>query len=482
MAYSFTTQGAIPKTPTISPSVGGSSTPAAKALSGAQGLPGLSGAPVSSGFNVQTHQQNPIDYSKLSVAPASPGILKSQTVNHPDGTSIVHQYDTATPQKTATSTSTSGLVNKNQDFQTNTGNALQGTPQANPTPTFSGMLGTVAQQGSQPSAIQQYSQDIAKKSAETYNMLNEQLAQSRNNQAGAEVQNRLNPIPIGDQTGREAVIRNQYLAEQNSLASRAQGATNLYGPSVSAAATAQGQQYGAANNAASLASPVQVPYSNQVISPVTGQSIGGGGTGQLPQQAQDFVNSLAQQVKDGRMTREDAESRLSAYGQPGLQGLNAALGSSFNTNASNASAATTATGQQIAAAIVPARQALDALQGAFDALPGIQKTSIPILNQFSQNAAMTAGPGRAQASAFQAALQEARSRIDAALVGSIGVNAAAAQASALLPDNMVPSEIPNKIAAAKMYLENQLASYTQSGQQGNPNVAGGMNSGGIYAW
>lgn len=59
--------------------------------------------------------------------------------------------------------------------------------------------------------------------------LNTQIEQSKTNQANAEAENRLNPIPIGDQTGREAVIRNQYLAQQGALASQFQGQSSLYG-------------------------------------------------------------------------------------------------------------------------------------------------------------------------------------------------------------------------------------------------------------
>lgn len=216
---------------------------------------------------------------------------------------------------------------------------------------------------------------------------------------------------------------------------------------------------------ATAVAPVQVPYSNQYIDPTTGQPIGGGSAGQLPPDAQNIVNTYAQQVQSGAMTRADAESRLAPYGIAGTNALATALGSNFNTNASNASGATTAIGQQLQAAIPAANQALDALQTAFTNLPSLQQTGLPLLNQITQGTAMLSGMGRDQASAFQGALQEARSRIDAALAGAIGVNAATEQAKALLPDNMVPSELPQKIAAAKQYLQNQLASYTTSGNQ-----------------
>lgn len=301
------------------------------------------------------------------------------------------------------------------------------------------------------------------------------LRSSINNETSDLNNNRLNPIPIGDQTGRDANIQANYQAQQAKLSSAVGNETNLAG----VGNTSQGQGITGLISAGQLSTPSNqyiTPGYNQQIIGADGKPVGGGNANTLPADAQNFVSDLAKQVQSGQMTRADAESRLSAYGQPGLESLNTALGSGFNTNASNASAATTATGQQIAAAIPPANQALDALQTAFNNLPGVQSTNIPILNQFTQNAAMLSGVGRDQASAFQGALKEARSRIDGALAGVIGVDAASAQAAALLPDNMVPSEIPQKIAAAKQYLQNQLQSYAGSGQQGNQSSNGNSNS------
>lgn len=303
------------------------------------------------------------------------------------------------------------------------------------------------------------------------------LQDSQMAEAEALSQNSQNPIPLEFQQGRDRVLKDQYLQQQTALSNTlnsnvtAQGQRlGLLSNTLGNATTQQGVQQSALTSAAGLVSPTLGGYNQQPFYPSTGQfGAGQGGTNalsQLPPQAQTAVNSYAEQVRNGSMTRQDAESRLSAYGVGGTNALNEVLGQGFNTNASNASAGTTAVGQQIQAALPPANQALDALQTAFSNLPGIQSTSIPYINGFMQNLAMNSGIGRDQASAFQGALNEARSRIDAALVGAIGVNAAAAQSHALLPDNMIPSEIPQKIAAAKQYLQNQVTSYTQSGQQG----------------
>lgn len=348
----------------------------------------------------------------------------------------------------------------------------QNASQNNP-PTYSGLIQQAATVASGPSA------DYQKQQAEA-NAYNEALKQSRVNEAHGLAFNAMNPIPLEFQQGRARILQDQYAQEQAALGSAFQGASTLQG----AANTQQGLQQTGLLGAAAAAAPQQVGYNTQYINPQTGQPVNGGGSaGSLPQAAQDFVTSLAQQIQQGKMTRADAESRLSTYGVPGLQALNTALGSGFNTNASNASAATTAIGQQVQAAIPQANQALDSLQSAFNGLSSLQQggipglnVNVPILGQLAQSASMKFGPGRDAASAFQGALQEARSRIDAALVGSIGVNAAALQASALLPNNMVPSEIPGKIAAAKYYLQNQLAGYTQSGQQQSPSTPQNANS------
>ena len=87
------------------------------------------------------------------------------------------------------------------------------------------------------------------------------------------------------------------------------------------------------------ATPTQVGYDMQYVNPITGQLVGGGSVGTLPQTALDIVNTYAQQVQNGQMTRADAESKLSAYGVAGTNALSQALGSGFNTVTSDANAA-----------------------------------------------------------------------------------------------------------------------------------------------
>lgn len=455
MATSFSSSGATPTIPlptSLPPSTVGSS-PFAKALNNA-------GASVNSSGNFTMPSPPPIP------TPSTP--VKKTTVNNVDGSSHVTEYHAPTQ----------GLLDPSD------------TPITGNTKTPSGAIVDATSGGliSPPTQLPPLQQ------AQT-GLLNTAQGNTALGQAGNAITKKyeglINPIlrgTIGQETGDRTTGTTPVGEGNAAVAAQAggaliQGLTNQEQQELTGtgqALTGQAQQASALNAAGTLSTPsnefMQVPYSNQVLG-ADGRPINGGAMGQLPQQAQDFVNSLAQQVKSGQMIRKDAESELSTYGQAGLQALNTALGSDFNTNASNASAATTATGQQIQAAITPANQALDSLQTAFNGLSSLQQgnvpglnVNVPILGQLAQGASMQFGVGRDAASAFQGALQEARSRIDAALVGSIGVNAAAAQASALLPDNMVPSEIPQKIAAAKQYLLNQLTSYTGSGNQNNTNA------------
>lgn len=488
MPTSFSQKGATPQQP---PSVfgptSGSTTPVAKALSNASS-PSFNFAttPAAPQYNVQSNTQG-----QATATPAAPNFGAINSTPNAGllaafGNPAVKQISFHPPADTAQvsqagsqqNASTGGLVNPNASFQSNVGGAA-GTPIQQNQGSYPGFINQLNTQAANPSAATNLGLSTAGKTAQQIADIQGQLAESRKNEAQTLGDIRRNPIPLQFQQGQAGVTQTQYQQQQDALAQEISGLSNLYAPGLNAAVTGQQQQIGAANYGASATAPQLGQSGQQYYFPLQPGTSGGVS---LPPQAQDYVNSLAQQVRNGQMTRGDAESRLQTYGVAGLQALNTALGSGFNTNASNASAATTATGQQIQAAIVPANQALDALQTAYNSLSGLQQgnvlvANVPLVSQIAQNASMALGPGRDTASAFQGALQEARSRIDAALVGSIGVNAAAAQASALLPDNMLPSEIPQKIAAAKYYLQNQLASYSGSGQQPTQNLGNGMSSG-----
>lgn len=255
----------------------------------------------------------------------------------------------------------------------------------------------------------------------------------------------------------------------------------------------QNAQTTALNAAGNLAQPVQVPYNNQYINPLTGQSVAGGamtgGTSalsQLPQNAQEAVNSYAQQVKSGLMTRSDAESRLGSYGIAGTNALNEVLGAGFNTITANATAGAAGTNVEkagnINAAITSANLILgnestngksnsDTLSGAFDNLGQLQHTGSswigPLINQISNGTTIGQGPTQN----YARLLAEARARVNVVLnsANNLGVNTSGVAAENVLPDNMTRSGLDTAIQTIKS-LESQVTK-----AYGNPSNANTQN-------
>lgn len=304
----------------------------------------------------------------------------------------------------------------------------------------------------------------AQKQAQEYNA---QLNQSRQQQAQALAGNASNPIPLEFQQGRAQIMNTQYGQQQAALGSAFQGASTLLG----AANTQQGLQQQGLGAAAGLAAPIQAPYSNQVLNPLTGQPLGGGGGNggsalqSLPAQAQQAIASYAEQVRNGSMTRGDAEARLGAYGVVGTNALNEMLGNNFNTNASNASAGTTAQGQQLQTASASAKAALNTLQQLFNALPGVQTGGIPWTNSIANWIQGQLGQG--QLSAYNNALHDARAQLQGVLTASGAATPTGAQdmAQVLLPDNMTPQQLQQNMSTITQLMDQKVQSFTQSGQQ-----------------
>lgn len=146
---------------------------------------------------------------------------------------------------------------------------------------------------------------------EAYNKaqaLNKQLSESRQNQAVAEGQQRLAPIPIGDATGRQQATRNQYLQQQSALSSELQGESNLAGIGTSQ----QGLQQSALSSAGGLTQPQNI--FGTLTDPTTGLPV----NPQQGAQIQSTVTNLAQNVTSGKMSYQDALSQLGSYG-PNVQ-------------------------------------------------------------------------------------------------------------------------------------------------------------------
>jgi hypothetical protein len=132
-------------------------------------------------------------------------------------------------------------------------------------PTFPGLI----QQQSQFDPFANPSVAAAYKKAQD---IQAQIESSKQNEANDVANNRLNPIPIGDQTGREAVIQNQYLAQQNALSSQAAAQAGIYG----AGFTGTGQQLTGLNAAAANSAPQLGAVGTQgYYNPLTGQPSSG---------------------------------------------------------------------------------------------------------------------------------------------------------------------------------------------------------------
>lgn len=338
-------------------------------------------------------------------------------------------------------------------------------------PDFTGLIGGATQVAQGNEAIGQKATDIA----EQYGKQIADVGGKGANYEAGQITTGTSPVA----SGNAAITAQTTAAQQQALATGEEAALQGNAQQL----VAQQQEQNGLNTTAELVQPSTASYGQTVFDPLT-QSFKSNGSGNLDPQT--LANQLAPLVASGQMTIDAANAQMTGgvAGTTALRQAILAANPNFNFNLSSASGATQQQGQQISAAIPPANQALDALQTSFNNLSGLQQGNIPIignvplLSQLIQGASMNFGPGRDAASAYQGALNEARSRIDGALAGVIGVDAASKQATALLPDNMLPSEIPQKIAAAKQYLQNQLNSYTGSGQQNN---SGGSSNGSVSA-
>jgi hypothetical protein len=292
--------------------------------------------------------------------------------------------------------------------------------------------------------------------------------------------------------GNAAVIAQTQAAQQQAVAQGAQAAMTgidkelaARGAETAGLTSAAGAGQSALGTATPAAAPVQVPYSNQLLDPRTGQTVGGGAQGQS---LQDAVALQVQKIRSGAVGYNDGASALSAYGQAGVNALQQALGSGFDINASNANAAAKAAalgqnvsqGTQAARMTISAKQALDALQTAYDRLGALQTGSVPgvgnvpLLSQFEQFASMKTGLGREATSGFITALNEARAQVRGVL-GAAGINPTDAGdiVDTLLPSGMKPQEVKDKIAAAKAYLDNRVAALSSTGNIPQYNTSGG---------
>lgn len=404
-----------------------------------------------------------VNPQKLPVATAQPYVSSSTNNGLNLGNAL-------TPQQMA-SQNTTGTGAGSIDPTLNQNQQQNGLPQnqssaqtqqysaSNP-PTYSGLVGQLANTSSQPSAgfMGQISEA---------NKYNELMKKSRFDQAQSIANIEGSPHTMNFAQGAENVIRNQYLAEQNALGSAFQGASNL----ASAENTQQGLQQSGLSSAAGLAAPQLAGYNQQAFNPLTQKFAGGGSLN-------DAVSGIAAKVKNGTMTYADAQSALSGYGQGGTNALQQALGSDFNVAQSNSLA-----GQQgtIKPAYDYAKVALGNLQTAVQGLNTTQNTNIPIINSITQGLSSTFGVGSEAVQNYKAAIAEARSAIQKVLASVQGGTPTdyVGQSNALLPDNATPNQISAAVNTLDTLGAAKVGIYGNPGISGNTSGAQSSSTGGI---
>lgn len=139
--------------------------------------------------------------------------------------------------------------------------------------------------------------------------LNKALAESKRNEARGTSTLLRQAIPLGDQEGQARVLQDQYLKQQQALGEEFSGQSSLFG----AGFTGTQQQLSGLGTVAGLA-PEATRY----------ETFGGGGLA-----PQNVANQLAQQVRSGQMSPDQAIQQInSLYGGAGATFLNNALSGS----------------------------------------------------------------------------------------------------------------------------------------------------------
>lgn len=393
--------------------------------------------------------------------------VTSHSVTDSQGNTTTQKYDTTA--NTTAETSNVPLIPPSTNFTTPSGatvdasgNLLSKAPVSALSSATSGLMNNAGAS----TAIGQSAADIGAKYGKQISDIGQQAAINEESVGGQGL------LPVA--MGRAQQIATTANSAQEALAAGESAALQGTGQQL----TANSNAASALNNAGALSTPsnqfLSTSYGNQVLDS-NGQPVGGGSSGTLPPTAQAFVNSLATQVQNGQMTRDEASSQLNAYGPVGLQALNTALGSGFNTNSSNASAGTTATGQQIKTAADSTNKALDTLSTSFYSLPAAQTGGIPLTNSIAQW--IGSNLGDAALTQYKTNLADARSQLIGVLNSSGGTPTGnEATANEYLPDNMTPAQFQQNVGTAttpgivRQLIDQKVTSFTGSGNQNNSNA------------
>jgi len=370
---------------------------------------------------------------------------------------------TVTPKKTTTTpTPFVAAPTYNISASPTTATQTTNTPQATNIPTTQTATSpTTSSQNSyinnlatttNPSTYQQVVNNLANFKNPVAEKANQKLLDFQNQYAGKVAGISSAPIGLDFQQGQKQVLANQYSQQ-----------LPAYQTAVSNAVNIGGQGLSGLQSAMSGAAPQQVPYSNQYISPLSGQSVLGGATSGLT----NSIPSLAQSVANGTMTIDQANSYLgNTTGLTDqLRQAVSAINPNFNFTQSSASATTQAQGQQIQTTATAANSALDKLATDFSKLSSLQTGGIPATNSIANWIAGAFGQG--ELSAYETTLNDARAQLEGVLTatGATTPSGASAMAMSYLPDNMTSTQFESKIAAAKELINQKVSAFTQSGVQ-----------------
>lgn len=222
----------------------------------------------------------------------------------------------------------------------------------------------------------------------------------------------------------------------------------------------QGLEQAALNSAGGFATPIQVPYSNQLVNPLTGESMGSGSANM-----QSAVQNVTQKLQTGQMSYEDAKAALAGYGQGGLDMLNRSLPTGFSIPQSNVLVQQQGT---IGPAMSLANTALQNVKNIMSQLPDVQNTNIPLINYITRGVSTQTGIGSEQTRALTGAIQSLKNNYAALLASTKGGTPTdySSQVNAEIPDNATMNDI--------LAVEHNMQVLGQARQQiyGNPGMSG----------
>lgn len=316
------------------------------------------------------------------------------------------------------------------------------------TTTYSGMINALANQNvmnnpDYQAQLKAY-QDAVNQKAQFESNLSETLAA-----------NRLNPIPLEFQQGREQVIQQQNALKQQAL----QNAINQQQAGLGITQTSQQLAQGALGTAAGLIpEPLRYSGSNSI---------------------EAVVGDVAQKVSSGQMTYDQAQKALAGYGQAGVNALQQALPGGFNQAQSAALAQQQGT---ITPAYNFAKKALQTLSDTVSNLGVAQGTNLPVLNaigNFAQGEIYRTDATRQ----YRQAVQEARAAYSQLLaVGGATPTAADARAMAAIPDNATPNDIAAAIASLESLGGAKVGIYANPGTSNLQQNTGAQTGNTLFSW